>query len=136
MKIPSEFKQIIIEYMKLIHYDNFPKQWLWKSHWYSSCGLASTGKMAGFEFSTVKKIIKDESSTVGNLLVMLWLSLTCPLSVFSNKDKIFLNKDKIFLDKDQFCWNWWNILRLLSCWNWWNILKQRSNILEQRLNIL
>ena len=31
MKIPSEFKQIIIEYMKLIHYDNFPKQWLWKS---------------------------------------------------------------------------------------------------------
>ena len=26
MKIPSEFKEIIIEYMKLIHYDNFPKQ--------------------------------------------------------------------------------------------------------------
>ena len=53
MKIPSKFKQIIIEYMKLIHYDNFPKhenQWSAWSHWYSSCGLASTGKMAGFEF--------------------------------------------------------------------------------------
>ena len=28
-----------------------------------------------------KNIIKDESSTVGNLLVMFWLSLTCHLSV-------------------------------------------------------
>ena len=48
-----------------------------------------------------ENIIIDESSTMGNLLVMFWLSLTCPLSVFSNKDQILLNKDKIFLNRDQ-----------------------------------
>ena len=38
--------------------NDYENQWSTWAHWYSSCGLASTGngKMAGFEFSTVKSI--------------------------------------------------------------------------------
>ena len=79
-------------------------------------------------FASWKNIVKDESSTVGNLLVMF----TCPLSVlpnsllfevtlyvslkyqiFLNKDQIFLNKDQIFLNKDKLFLNKDIILSLI-----------------------